>query len=202
MSTSDSTGAGNTPRRPRHGAMKALTMVDRTFETFEKYVLSYGVLIMAVNTIANVFGRNVFQQSLYFSEEVNQFLIVLITWVGLGYASRKGRHIRMSAIYDQMSETIKKVLMIIMCGGTAAVMFILAYYSMNYLGGLLDRGTVTPALRVPLYVTYIWVPVGFIITGIQYTLAIVRNLQEKEVYISYSEVDAYDEGDPTVGSGM
>ncbi|MBK1699063.1 TRAP transporter small permease [Rhodovibrio salinarum] len=181
--------------------MAALSAVDRVFELFEKYVLSYGVLIMALVTIANVFGRNVFQQSLYFAEEVNQFLIVLITWVGLGYASRKGRHIRMSAIYDQMSEPIKKAMMIVMCAGTAAVMFLLAYYAMNYIGGLMDRGTVTPALRVPLWLTYIWVPVGFIITGIQYLMAIARNLQEEEVYISYTEVDAYDEGDPTVGSG-
>jgi hypothetical protein len=45
------------------------------------------------------------------------------------------------------------------------------------------------------------VPVGFVITGIQYTLAIVRNLQEEEVFISYTEVDAYDEGDPTAGRG-
>lgn len=204
MSTSDTSRAsgGNTPKRPQRGPMRALTLIDRAFETFETYVLAYGVLIMAVNTIANVFGRNVFQQSLYFAEEVNQFLIVLITWVGLGYASRKGRHIRMSAVYDQMSEPIKKALMITMCLGTSAIMFLLAYYAMNYIGGLIDRGTVTPALRVPLYVTYIWVPVGFVITGVQYALAVVRNLQEKEVYISYSEVDAYDEGDPTVGSGV
>jgi TRAP-type C4-dicarboxylate transport system permease small subunit len=196
-----SSQTGGPPRRPRSGPMAALSAIDRTFEVFEKYVLSYGVLIMAVVTIANVFGRNVFQQSLYFAEELNQFLIVLITWVGLGYASRKGRHIRMSAIYDQMNERIKKVMMIIMCAGTAAVMFLLAYYSINYIGGLIQRGTVTPALRVPLWATYIWVPVGFVITGIQYSMAIVRNLQEEEVFISYTEVDAYDEGDPTLGSG-
>jgi TRAP-type C4-dicarboxylate transport system permease small subunit len=205
MTDSDQQGAGrggDRHHRPDRGPMKVLTAIDRGFETFETYVLAYGVLIMAVNTIANVFGRNLFQQSLYFSEEVNQFLIVLITWVGLGYASRKGRHIRMSAVYDQMSEGIKKALMILMCAGTAFVMFVLAYYSVQYLGGLIDRGTVTPALRVPLYVTYVWVPVGFVITGIQYLLTIVRNLQEPDVYISYTEVDAYDEGDPTVGSGM
>jgi TRAP-type C4-dicarboxylate transport system permease small subunit len=193
---------GGSPGRPRQGPMAVLTAIDRVFEVFEKYVLSYGVLIMAIVTIANVFGRNVFEQSLYFAEELNQFLIVLITWVGLGYASRKGRHIRMSAIYDQMSEPIKKVMMITMCAGTAAVMFLLAYYAMTYVGGLLDRGTVTPALRVPLWITYLWVPVGFVITGIQYLMAIVRNFQEEEVYISYTEVDAYDEGDPTVGGGV
>jgi TRAP-type C4-dicarboxylate transport system permease small subunit len=204
MTDSDRNAAGHRTtggRRPERGPIKLLSAVDRAFEVFETYVLAYGVLLMALNTIANVAGRNLFQQSLYFAEEVNQFLIVLITWVGLGYASRKGRHIRMSALYDQMSERIKKVLMIVMCAGTAFVMFLLAYYSMQYLSGLIDRGTVTPALRVPLYVTYVWVPVGFVITGIQYLLAIVRNLQESDVYISFTEVDAYDEGEPTVGRG-
>jgi TRAP-type C4-dicarboxylate transport system permease small subunit len=149
QSHGSSQASGGPPRRPRTGPMAALTAIDRGIEIFEKYVLSYGVMIMAVVTIANVFGRNVFQQSLYFAEEMNQFLIVLITWVGLGYASRKGRHIRM----------------------------------------------------VPVWLTYIWVPVGFVITGIQYVLAVVRNLREEEVFISYTEVDAYDEGDPTVGQG-
>ncbi|RDD61806.1 TRAP transporter small permease [Ferruginivarius sediminum] len=182
--------------------IRVLNIIDKAFETFETYVLAYGILIMAVNTIANVFGRNLFNQSLYFTEEVNQFLIVLVTWVGLGYASRKGRHIRMSAIYDQLSDPLKKALMIIMSLGTGAVMFVLAYYSYQYLDGLMGRGTVTPALGVPLWVTYIWVPVGFVITGIQYALTVVRNVRAHEVYISYTEVDAYDESDPTVGSGL
>jgi TRAP-type C4-dicarboxylate transport system permease small subunit len=198
------TSAEHAKKRPaqRSVLFRGLNAVDRAIETFEHYVLAYGIIIMAINTIANVFGRNLFNQSLYFSEEINQFLIVLVTFVGIGYASRKGRHIRMSAVYDQLNDIQKKILMIVMCAITAAVMFILAYYSYHYISGLADRGTVTPALRVPLYLTYIWVPIGFIITGIQYTLTIVRNLQEKEVYISYSEIDAYEESDPTVGSGV
>lgn len=182
--------------------IRILNLVDRTLETFERYVLGYGIILMALNTIANVFGRNLLGQSIYFSEELNQFLIVLVTWVGLGYASRKGRHIRMSAVYDQLGHGPQKALMIVMAAVTGCVMLALAYYSMIYIGGLIDRGTVTPALRVPLWITYLWVPIGFVITGIQYLLTVVRNLRAHEVYISYSEVDAYDEGDPTVGSGM
>jgi TRAP-type C4-dicarboxylate transport system permease small subunit len=182
--------------------IRVLNIIDKSFEKFETYVLAYGIILMALNTIANVFGRNLFNQSLYFSEELNQFLIVLVTWVGLGYASRKGRHIRMSALYDQLSDPLKKALMIVMCLGTGAVMFVLAYYSFQYIDGLMMRGTVTPALGVPQWMTYIWVPIGFIITGIQYFLTVVRNLRAPEVYISYTEVDAYDESDPTVGSGI
>jgi C4-dicarboxylate transporter, DctQ subunit len=37
-----------------------------------------------------------------FSEELNSILIILITFAGISYAARHGRHIRMSAIYDAL----------------------------------------------------------------------------------------------------
>ena len=72
--------------------MRVLAGIDHAIARFEAFVLALGVLLMAANSIANVVGRFVFSQSLYFSEELNQFLIVLVTFVGLGYAARKGRH--------------------------------------------------------------------------------------------------------------
>lgn len=181
----------------RSGAARVLHLVDALIARFEAVVLAYGVILMAINSVANVFGRYIFSQSIYFSEELNQFLIVLVTFVGLGYAARKGRHIRMSALYDQLSDRNKKILMIFIAAVTSAVMFVLAYYSYKYVARVAKLGKVTPALQVPLYLTYLWVPVGFVITGIQYLLTVVKNLQSRDVYISYEQVDVYDENDHT-----
>jgi TRAP-type C4-dicarboxylate transport system permease small subunit len=178
----------------RSAAGRVLHGVDLALSKFEAIVLAYGVILMFVNTVANVIGR-IAGQSLYFSEEINQFLIVLITFVGLGYAARRGRHIRMSAVYDQLGDRGKKVLMIVIAAFTAAVMFVLAWYSYEYVERLSRRGRVTPALQIPVYLTYLWVPIGFVITGLQYVFTVVKNLVEEEVYISYEEVDAYDETD-------
>ena len=175
--------------------MRILAAVDNGIARFEAFVLAFGVLLMAANSIANVIGRFVFSRSLYFSEELNQFLIVLVTFVGLGYAARKGRHIRMSAVYDQLSDRQRKAMMILIAGVTAAVMFVLAYYSYVYVARVATLGKVTPSLQVPLYLTYFWVPLGFIITGIQYIMTVVKNLQSDDVYISYEQVDTYDEGE-------
>ncbi|MGB1539435.1 MAG: TRAP transporter small permease [Rickettsiales bacterium] len=175
--------------------LKRFAKLDATIAIFEKWVLAWGILLMAANSIANVFGRYLFNQSIYFSEELNQFLIVLVTFVGLGYAARQGRHIRMSAVYDQLPDRGRKALMIVICALTAAIMFLLAYYAVSYLGIVADLGKVTPALQIPLYLTYLWVPVGFTITGIQYVLAIVQNLRKDGVYISYSEIDRYETPD-------
>jgi C4-dicarboxylate transporter, DctQ subunit len=174
-------------------SMRILAAIDSAIARFEAFVLAFGILLMATNSIANVVGRFVFARSLYFSEELNQFLIVLVTFVGLGYAARKGRHIRMSAFYDQLSDCGRKILMIIIAAVTAAVMFALAFYSYQYVARLYSLGKVTPSLQVPLYLTYLWVPIGFVITGIQYVLTVVQNLRSPGVYMSYEQIDAYDE---------
>lgn len=177
--------------------LRVLGAFDRGIAWFESIVLAYGILIMAANSVANVIGRTFFGQSLYFSEELNQFLIVLVTFVGLGYAARNGRHIRMSAFYDQLGDRGRKIFMILICAVTSAVMFFLAYHAYGYVARLERLGKVTPALQVPLYLTYVWVPIGFAITGIQYLLAVVKNLMAKEVYMSFEHIDAYEDVEPT-----
>jgi TRAP-type C4-dicarboxylate transport system permease small subunit len=186
-------GADNDRSAKRAGIVGALSTLDMIIAKFETIVLAYGVLLMAANSVANVVGRFVFAQSIYFSEELNQFLIVLVTFVGLGYAARKGRHIRMSAFYDQLNDRNKKVLMIVIAAATSAIMFVLAYYAYKYVSRIARLGKVTPSLQVPLYLTYIWVPIGFVITGIQYFLTIISNLRHPDVYISYEQVDTYEE---------
>src|SRR6056297_3758203 len=74
--------------------------IDNMIAKIEAVLLAVGVLLMAANTIANVVGRFVFQNSLFFSEELNRILIIMITFAGISYAARHGRHIRMSVIYD------------------------------------------------------------------------------------------------------
>jgi C4-dicarboxylate transporter, DctQ subunit len=182
--------------------MRILAAIDKGIARFEAFVLAFGVLLMAANSIANVIGRFVFARSLYFSEELNQFLIVLVTFVGLGYAARKGRHIRMSAVYDQLSDRQRKAMMILIAGVTAVAMFVLAYYSFMYVIRVATLGKVTPSLQIPLYLTYFWVPLGFIITGIQYLMTVVKNLQSDDIYISYEQIDTYEEGEGIESPGQ
>ncbi|KZK82895.1 2,3-diketo-L-gulonate TRAP transporter small permease protein YiaM [Pseudovibrio sp. Ad13] len=180
---------------PRSVPFKLLGKVDGVISKIEVFILSWGVIAMAVNTIANVFGRYVFHQSIYFSEELNEFLIVIITFMGLGYATRKGIHIRMSAIYDALPQKLRKILMILITITTATMMATLTWYAVEYVAKVASRGRVTPALQVPLYLTYIWVVIGLGLATLQYLLTALRNLNlsEEEIYVSYLEVDSYED---------
>ncbi|WP_170551208.1 TRAP transporter small permease [Ruegeria atlantica] len=179
-----------------------LGKIDAVIGRMEIWILGWGITLMAVNTIANVFGRYVFNQSIYFSEELNEFLIVIVTFMGLGYATRKGIHIRMSAIYDALPVKLRKGLMVVIATTTAIVMGVLAWYAFEYVQKVASRGRITPALQLPLYLTYVWVVIGLALASFQYLLTAIRNLNfaDEDVYVSYLEIDSYE--DPETASAI
>lgn len=169
----------------------------RGLQWFEEACLSGGILGIAALTIANVLTRVLFSTSLAFAEEISQFLIVLVTFVGLGYGAAKGRHIRMTAIYDQLPERLRKPVMILICSTTALILFYFAYLSVSYaVGTVRVLGSVSPTLRVPLWTIYLSAPLGFGLAGIQYVLALVKNLTTEGVWVSFEESDTYAEDEP------
>ncbi|MCB1858830.1 MAG: TRAP transporter small permease [Gammaproteobacteria bacterium] len=158
--------------------------IDGIIAKLEEIIMALGVILMAINTIANVISRFVFNHSIIFAEELNSIFILLVTFAGIGYAARHGRHIRMSAIYDHLPDAMRKILMIVITAVTGAFMVFLAWYSVEYILNLYSKGRIYPALGIPIWTTYLWVPIGFFITGIQYLLTSIKNVQEKEVYLS------------------
>lgn len=167
--------------------------VDTIISRFESVVLALSVLLMALNTVGNVVGRFVFQHSLFFSEELNRILIIMITFAGIGYAARHGRHIRMSALYDALKTAHRKYMMIIIAIVTALLMFALCYFSIGYILKVAQSGRVLPSLQIPVYWIYLWVPVGFFVTGIQYSLTVIKNIVSKDVYLSTHILEGYDD---------
>lgn len=161
-----------------------LDKLDRFIAALEEVIMAIGVIMMAINTIANVISRFVFNHSLMFAEELNSIFILLVTFAGIGYAARHGRHIRMSAIYDALPKRIRKIMMTIITAVTAVIMLYLAWYAVQYILNLYSKGRVYPALGIPVYLSYLWVPVGFCVTGIQYALTAVKNIQNDEIYLS------------------
>lgn len=169
-----------------------LGLLDKAIARIESVALALGVLAMALNVTANVVGRYVFGRSLYFSEEVNQALIVLITFAGMSYAARHGRHIRMSAITDMLPDAARRAMMVLIAAVTAGLLFLLAWYALGYVQTQAGRGRVLPALRIPQWWIIVWVPAGFFLTGLQYALTAYKNLTDRDIWLSTATREGYD----------
>ena len=174
------------------GLPGVLGMIDAAIARIEAVLLAAGVLLMAANTMANVVGRLI-GRTIYFSEELNQALIILITFAGISYAARHGRHIRMSAFFDAMPFRPRKALMVLIAAVTAAMMFLLTWYSLDYVMEQAGRGRVLPALNIPQWWIIVWAPLGFFLTGLQYALTAIKNLLDKDIWLSTSTLEGYDD---------
>ncbi|OSQ32585.1 TRAP transporter small permease [Thalassospira sp. MCCC 1A03138] len=180
---------------PKGGVLSVLKRLDDGLSVVERQLLGWSIVVMAVNTVANVIMRLGFSSSIFFSEELNQFLIILVTFVGISEAARMGRHIRMSAFTDMLGPQASKIMMIIITLGTAALLFLLAWYSIGYVSSLIQSNRLTPALRIPYYLTVLIVPFGLTVTGIQFVLAAVTNIVRPGTHLSYRVEDTFSEAD-------
>jgi len=180
-------------RGPLLGALGA---IDHGLSIIERVIVAGGVLAMAVLMSAHVVGNLLFGQGIAGTYEVTEMLIVVITFIGVGYAARNARHISMSAIYDQLSGRWRKALLILICLGTALLMFYFAVKSIEYVMAIYERGRSSASLQIPMWIVYLALPVGFILAGIQYVLTAVRNLVSDDIYRSFSQKEEYDEVPP------
>ncbi len=175
-----------------------LSKINTITAKAEKILLSLSILLMMVNTTANALGRYLFNQSIYFSEELNQFLMISVTFIGLAYAVRNGRNIRMTAIYDALSHKKKKALMIFIAITTSILMFVLAYEAFLYVMQVKEINRQSPALQLEVYLVYMIVPIGFFMAGVQFFIRFIQNLLHDEIYLSYDVIEEKD-CDSTIG---
>ena len=142
-----------------------------------------------VNSPANAIGRYAFGQSLFLSEELNQFLIVGVTYVGLAYAVRRGRNIRMTAVYDALSDRTKKVLLTLISLITGLLLMFLTWKSVLYVQEVREINRLSPALQFPVYIIYAVIPVGLAMASLQYLIAFLMNVTQKGTYLSFDVQD-------------
>jgi TRAP-type C4-dicarboxylate transport system permease small subunit len=176
-----------------HGRVvrKLNRIVGKGVSAAEVSILVFCVAALAILLIANVFARTFFQ-SIYFAEEVSSFLVLMLTFTGLSYGVRRARHIRMGAFLDHMPPKMEKVFIIIISLISAIVMAVMAWASWQYLQNAMDMGHMTPALRLPRWIFYIIIPIGFCLAAIQYLRTIVKNLIEPEPWLSPDQKSEYE----------
>lgn len=162
--------------------MAALAKFNGYIRKLEEWILSYAVLTMTVILVANVIARLIFKNSLTFAEEAGSILTIFVTFVGVSYCARVGRHIIMTAIFDLVPPVGKKVFLFISSTFTALCLLFLAYLSSRYVMGVFATGRVTPALGLPMWIPYAIVPLGFALGSFQYFVILLMNLMDKTNY--------------------
>ncbi len=171
--------------------LNLLKKINSGIGQLEKWLISWSTILLAVLTVGNVISRKIFNHSWSFTEEISQFILVLITFVSVSYGTRKARHISMTALFEALSRRWQKIFIFVSSAMTAAILFYLAFYAYEYVVSTYQMHKTTPVLRIPFYLVIVCVPVGLALGGIQYLLTLVKNITEKEVWLSFEEKSEY-----------
>ncbi|WP_179134553.1 TRAP transporter small permease [Oceanobacillus timonensis] len=158
--------------------MRILRRIDEIWEKIEAGILSITIISISLMLVGNTISRYFFSKSWPFTEELGKVGIIILTFMGLGYAARKGMHIEMSGFYDLMSEKAQRILGIFINLISALVLVFCTYLGMKYIQHLYTLGQVSTILRIPLYLTMMFVPIGFFLASIRYFVNFGKRMKE------------------------
>jgi TRAP-type C4-dicarboxylate transport system permease small subunit len=166
--------------------------ISRVLDRVEVVILIGGTIILTVVLTVNIIARTFFK-AIYYIDELTQFTVIWTVFGGISYAVRKVRHIRMGAIFDFLPVKVRKILNYFLHGGSAIVLLTLGYLSVLYVIKVGRLGQTTPALHFPYWIFVSIAPLGFFAGGLQYVLAFLKNLVEKEVWMSAEQQVEYED---------
>lgn len=139
-------------------------------------VLAMGgmVFFTSVQIIARVFFK-----ALSWSEEVTRYLLVWSTFIGAGCVYKRGGHISVTFIQDLFKGSSKKFVQMLVHLLCAAFFAIAVYFGIKYMGK--QSGQLSAALRVPMNLMYMAIPIGCAIMLLHSINALFEVFSKKEV---------------------
>lgn len=161
--------------------MKILARLDRWLYGLEKKIVSSCMIVMATILLISVACRHL-NIVMVGGEEIAQFTVVWLTFWGMALCARKGNHIVMSAVLDNVSPQRRKKIITGICLISGFFCLMMSVFAAQLTYNVFHRGQVSPALQIPIWYMYISTPVGFFLTGVYYLGAFLKNQTEKDVY--------------------
>jgi TRAP-type C4-dicarboxylate transport system permease small subunit len=121
--------------------------------------------------------RYVFNNSLSWSEETARFLFVWFSWIGISLGQRRGEHIRVTIVVDRFKGKAQLAVLIAADVVTLAILAVLAGYGYIAMQLIFDTGTLSSALRIPMWIVFSAMPLGCAVMGIRVVAGIVDKVR-------------------------
>jgi C4-dicarboxylate transporter DctQ subunit len=172
-----------------HRLNRALTLV-------ENVVASTALAAAAIIAIVAVIVRYVFNEFIFWSEEAVIYLVLLSVFVGAVITLRHDEHVRVDLLPVLLKGRAKLGVQILASLLTLAYLGLLGAYGWVLLFEPGTSGTVTPALKLPLWVVYFALPLGFTLMFLRTLEVLFRQVTGREAHpeAAHSILDAEAEG--------
>ncbi len=150
--------------------LKALDKAAFKLETF-LVTACLGAMILIV--LIQIFMRNAFDSGFLVGDSLVKHLVLWVTFIGAGLASKNKSHIKINVADNVLPEKAKPVVEAIVGLFFAAVCGILAHASYNFVVMEYESETTFGITEIPVWILEAIIPVGFAIIALRFIFGAV-----------------------------
>ncbi len=156
-------------------AMKKIINVFDKIEEWILVVLMAGVSIVVFIQIASRTAGN----SLSWSEELARYLTIWVTFIGASYGFRFGTHIGVDAFKQWLPFRAERVVDLVSNLIVAFLCVLMMKFSIDIIVKVhLKFHQVSPAMRMPIWIAYLALPVGYLFMFIRNVMLSVQCVKD------------------------
>ncbi len=154
-------------------------MLKKTFNLLDKYFEPSIIVTFTLGLFTFIFLEIVlrpFNISIAWSGEAARFLFVWVIYLGISYAIRDGRHIRVLALVKLLPVKIQQFLNLVSNLVFLSYQGIVLYYAIKITEKSFRLGQLAPAMEIPLAFLYVCLVVSAALSIIRLFITIKRDI--------------------------
>jgi TRAP-type transport system small permease protein len=149
---------------------------ERYFVAANRAIIFLMMAVMTTLVFVNVVTRYVFNFSIIWAEEVSQYLMIWIAYLGAGLALREGRHVALEMLHDRLPEAFSR--RVRMAVGGLVLAFLGAVTVLGFQFAVFVWNQETPVLNISLGIPSLAIPIGSLLFAVHLVL-MFRNYADR-----------------------
>jgi TRAP-type transport system small permease protein len=125
-----------------------------------EYLTMACVAMMAILVVAQVVLRYAFNDPLTWSEEMARIVFIYLTFIGIGAAYGRRRHMFVDALVIELPPRIRRIVEVSVVGLASAFLIAVIVIAARSMVDLNRMEVTTPALEYPMALVYLIIPRG------------------------------------------
>ena len=141
---------------------------ERYFVAANRAIIFAMMAVMATLVFVNVVTRYVFNFSIIWAEEVSQYLMIWIAYLGAGLALREGRHVAVEMLQDRLRSPLGRALRVVV--GGLVLVFLGVVTVLGFRFAIFVWSQETPVLNISLGIPSLAIPIGALLFAVHLLL--------------------------------
>lgn len=180
-----------------------MTKLLKPLEWIENTIAVVSLTAVSLIIFGQVVSRYGFNYTPIWSEELSRFLIVWSIFIGVSIGVRNNQHIGVDAIIRFLPHGLKVAAEVLLNLIGIVVLGVLIYTSIEFIGHTREFEQLSPAMRMPMYIPYLAMPVGLTLSIVHFIHNIVKLFtqpdQAEQAICRSEHIDEIDEIDDICG---